>query len=531
MLMQWTVRTGGPAVSRLPIVLMGALLACAVFAGEFAVRARSAGGEPHAEPVGAPPDPGLSLKTIRASLRRMPEAPPERRNLAAALRRLNGAEVPPGGFLDLGALLGPWIGDDYCFAPCAGQGPYVALFGAGAEGAAALCLAAARAAGLDVEAPALLALPLPAPVAPGTRLRNPTADAARIEAGWKAGRPVITVSATVPAPGTPVRFETPASDEVRLIAAVGDVACDPRAAPGIRRAPGALAPSHLARLLREADVVIANLETPLTDARVPTPVKCPHDLARGRQFVFRSAPELGISLLGALSVNVALLANNHIFDYGAEGIGDTHKALRRAGVQVAGPASDGKGAVSAAFTLGNHPYRVFSFVGSETLPPTAEAKLARAWVVDTRPEGFPAARAGVAELIAAARRRGETPIVGFHWGAEGVAEPTELQRELARAAAEAGAALILGHHPHRLQPIDTIGSCVVAYSLGNFVFAPMRPEQAASGVLVAAVTHGRVFAAGLVPVHIAADGIPQLLETLDFPEAEGMLADLGVGPH
>lgn len=513
------------------IILVGALLACAVFAGEFSARAHGPDKDSRAEADFARPDPGRPLKTIRASLRRMPEAPLQRRNLAAAMRRLDGAVIPPGTALDLAAHLRPWTGDDYCFAPAANDGPYLALFGAGAEGAAALCLAAAREAGLEVETAPLLALPLPAPVAPGTRLVNRTAHAACVRAGWKAGRPVITVSATAPGPGTRTRPDDHAADDVRLIAAVGDVACDPRAAPGIRRAPGALARSPLARLLREADVVIANLETPLTDADVPTPLKRPEDLARGRQFVFRGAPEVGMALLGALRIDLALLANNHIFDYGAEGIEDTHKALRKAGVQVAGPASDVRGAVSAFFTLGDRPFRVFSFVGSETLPATAEAKLARPWVVDTRAQRQPAGRDEVVELVAAARRRGETPVVGFHWGVEGVAEPTDVQRDLARTAAEGGAALILGHHPHRLQPVDTIGGCVVAYSLGNFVFAPMRPEQAASGVLVAAVAHGRVFAAGLVTVHIAPDGIPQLMETPDAPEAEGMLADLGVGPH
>jgi poly-gamma-glutamate capsule biosynthesis protein CapA/YwtB (metallophosphatase superfamily) len=61
-------------------------------------------------------------------------------------------------------------------------------------------------------------------------------------------------------------------------------------------------------------------------------------------------------------------------------------------------------------------------------------------------------------------------VVLFHWGAERSDTPSRNQRRLAYAAADAGADLVVGHHPHVLQGIEVRGNCLIAYSLGNFVF-------------------------------------------------------------
>src|SRR5690606_25077949 len=61
-------------------------------------------------------------------------------------------------------------------------------------------------------------------------------------------------------------------------------------------------------------------------------------------------------------------------------------------------------------------------------------------------------------------------IVVLHAGTEYSREPTALQHELARAAIDAGAAVVIGHHPHALQPWERYGGGLILYSLGNFVF-------------------------------------------------------------
>jgi hypothetical protein len=73
--------------------------------------------------------------------------------------------------------------------------------------------------------------------------------------------------------------------------------------------------------------------------------------------------------------------------------------------------------------------------------------------------------------IKQARTTHDVVIVSIHWGDEYVAYPKPKQREIARALTNAGATLILGHHPHVLQGIERFGEHAVAYSLGNFVFS------------------------------------------------------------
>ena len=71
----------------------------------------------------------------------------------------------------------------------------------------------------------------------------------------------------------------------------------------------------------------------------------------------------------------------------------------------------------------------------------------------------------------------------MHWGIERETCPSDDQRALATDLIEAGANLILGHHPHVLQPIETFDRTVIAYSLGNFVWHPRYGITGDSGVL------------------------------------------------
>lgn len=74
-------------------------------------------------------------------------------------------------------------------------------------------------------------------------------------------------------------------------------------------------------------------------------------------------------------------------------------------------------------------------------------------------------------------------VVSIHWGIEGSSEPSKRQRELARLIAQQGVDLIIGHGPHVLQPVEMIGGCIVAYSLGDFVFDINKPPRNEGAVL------------------------------------------------
>jgi hypothetical protein len=80
--------------------------------------------------------------------------------------------------------------------------------------------------------------------------------------------------------------------------------------------------------------------------------------------------------------------------------------------------------------------------------------------------------------VGAAAGAADVVIVGFHWGTEGADEPDRLQRSLARLAIDAGADVVVGHHPHRLQGVEIYRGRLIAYSLGNFAFpTPWESNQ------------------------------------------------------
>ena len=122
--------------------------------------------------------------------------------------------------------------------------------------------------------------------------------------------------------------------------------------------------------------------------------------------------------------------------------------------------------------------------------------------LDVRPAGFDATatRSGAApafpELIRpdvrAAKRRADLVVVWFHWGIERTFSPTARQRSLARTSFEAGADVVLGAHPHVLQPIRRTRANLVAWSLGNFVFGANSRRTSRTGILRMKLTRAGV---------------------------------------
>jgi poly-gamma-glutamate synthesis protein (capsule biosynthesis protein) len=105
--------------------------------------------------------------------------------------------------------------------------------------------------------------------------------------------------------------------------------------------------------------------------------------------------------------------------------------------------------------------------------------------------------------VAAAASAADVVIVLPQWGVEYTADPTESQRSLARAAVEAGAALVIGNHPHWVQAAETIGATFVAYALGNFVFDQDWSLETQQGVMFEAAFHGaELKGIDYHPVHI-----------------------------
>ena len=219
--------------------------------------------------------------------------------------------------------------------------------------------------------------------------------------------------------------------------------------------------------LRGADLAFANLECAVSTRGAPVP----------KTYHFRSPPRRLRAMRRLGGIDVVNLANNHIGDFGPVATADTVRNVARAGLVGVGAGLDTAGAARPRVVrrLGLR----IAFVGFSDIPPFSFAAGA------TRAGTRLATAANVRHDVRAARRRADVVIASLHWGIEyDPHPPTARQRSLARTALRAGAVAVIGAHPHVLQPIARPGRHrVVAYSLGNFVFAPRNAWAARTGVL------------------------------------------------
>lgn len=252
------------------------------------------------------------------------------------------------------------------------------------------------------------------------------------------------------------------------LAAVGDVTFGSSVADAIAAAGPRYPWLSVARLLRSADVSTANLEGAVSTRGWPVP---------GKEYTFRGTPAALETAARLAGIDVVSLANNHTLDFGLDAFFDTVRAARRYGIATVGggadlwrarqPATIEAGGLRIAF-LGYSDVRPLGFTAADGVPGTAPA--------------YP-------ELIDAdvrrARRRADVVAVWFHWGIERDTRPSAQQQALAAVALRAGAQVVLGAHPHVLQPIGRPAPrSVVAWSLGNFVFPAHSPLTEETGVLL-----------------------------------------------
>ncbi len=305
---------------------------------------------------------------------------------------------------------------------------------------------------------------------------------------------LAVVAAGVAAAGsTPATryFPQPRVASVTL-AAAGDVMFD-RGVRSAIAAHGADWPlSAVADVFRGADIGFVNLETALTTAGERLP---------GKGIWFRSDPSFAGRLRDA-GVNIVSLANNHALDYGRDAFAAALDALEAAGVAASGGGRNAQEARRAAIIRRNG--ITVAFLSYSELAPVFWS-----W---TNPQTFMAGAStpgipgwNVEQILSDIRRTKSMchhVIVSFHWGDEYSRMPAERQTALGRAAIDAGASVVLGHHPHVLQPVEVYRSGVIFYSLGNFVFDQKKVHTRDSLIARLVLTPYGVDAVQLVPAFI-----------------------------
>lgn len=241
----------------------------------------------------------------------------------------------------------------------------------------------------------------------------------------------------------------------------------------------------VAPLLRQADIAFGNLECAISFRGAPVP----------KQYTFRGSPTALRSVVRFAGLDVLNLANNHVGDYGTRALLDTVRSVRRAGAVPVG--------AGATLAAARRPVVVrrlglrVAFVGFSDIGPASFA--AGPASPGTSFASMPAIAAGVR----AARRRADVVVATFHWGVERSTTEDARQRGFARAALDAGATAVIGAHPHVLQPIRRPAARrVIAYSLGNFVWAAGSPATSKTGILRLRLSARGVEGARLLPAQI-----------------------------
>jgi poly-gamma-glutamate capsule biosynthesis protein CapA/YwtB (metallophosphatase superfamily) len=260
-----------------------------------------------------------------------------------------------------------------------------------------------------------------------------------------------------------------------VLAAVGDVTFGARVAEAVRAYGPRYPWLSVARTLRRADVATANLEGVVSTRGSPVPRK---------EFHFRGPPRALASAAGFAGIDVMSVANNHTLDYGRIAFMDTLRHAGRFGVATPGGGVNLRVARLPRLVRAGG-LRILFLAYSDVRPPGFDAGPHRAGAAPAFPDL-------IAADVRAARRRADVTVVGLHWGLERSLVPSARQRELARVSFAAGATIVLGAHPHVLQPIVRRGRKLVAWSLGNFVFGAHSPGTERTGILRIRLTRSGV---------------------------------------
>jgi poly-gamma-glutamate capsule biosynthesis protein CapA/YwtB (metallophosphatase superfamily) len=253
----------------------------------------------------------------------------------------------------------------------------------------------------------------------------------------------------------------------------------------------------IAEIFQSADIGFVNLESPFSD----------HGALVEAGMVFKAEPPMieGLKLAG---IDVVSTANNHARDQGGHGVEYTLDWLARNGIAVAGSGrSSGEAHAGTVIERNGLRFGFLAYTYDQSNGNHADSD-ERVAVMD-----IARMRLDVADMA----QRADAVIVSMHAGIEYSPSPNSQQTEFARAAIDAGARVVVGHHPHVTQSWERYRNGVIFYSLGNLVFDQFQRVETQRGALAevtfegAALAHARLRAVDIVRT------APRLSETRELP--------------
>jgi len=253
-----------------------------------------------------------------------------------------------------------------------------------------------------------------------------------------------------------------------LMVAVGDVMLSRTVGDIISATSDPRAPFlETVEILEEADITFCNLENPFYDG----------EPQNGDRMIFGADPET-IEGLKYAGFDIVSLANNHFGDQGTAGMSFTLSHLDENEIEYTGAGENEL--KSREPTIIERNGVKFAFLGYNDVK--SAVRMGYAATAD-KPGFAVLTRDNLIQDIQYAKERAHVVVVSIHWGVEYEETPTERQITYAHLAIDSGASLVLGHHPHVIQPVEEYEDGYIFYSLGNFVFDQMWSEETRIGLI------------------------------------------------
>jgi len=216
----------------------------------------------------------------------------------------------------------------------------------------------------------------------------------------------------------------------------------------------------------EADIAFGNLENPVSDRGVRS----------GSIYSFRAEQATTTEALIFAGFDVVSLANNHLWDYGRQAFIDTYELLEKNGIGAAGagpnyewahrPVVRSVGETDVAFLA--YTNLLPKFLGLASSTPASARYDDETLKAD----------------IAKAKEVADVVVVSLHWGDEYQTSHNVEQERVGKLAIDAGAKIVVGHHPHVVQEVEEYNDGLILYSLGNFVFDQNFSKDTRRGLVV-----------------------------------------------
>lgn len=246
-------------------------------------------------------------------------------------------------------------------------------------------------------------------------------------------------------------------------------------------------------VLRRSDVLFGNLE-------------CVHSMAGLRRNDYSSIQMRGdprhIPALADAGFSIVNVANNHSMQHGDDAFLDSVRRLQQSNISCCGTAADGT-TFSTKPAIIRKKGLIMGFLGYSLRPRQYFSH------VPLYAEGKPEAMERDVQTL---RAQADAVIVSLHWGEEFIQRPSPEEIRIARRLVDAGADLIIGHHPHVLRGIERRGRSCIVYSLGNFVADMLWDESLRTSLIFECTISGNgIQDVNLVPTYINADLQPEIL--------------------